>query len=77
MYRAGFERDCCCRYIAKLNNGNNALRFLQELVLLEFEAKYGFPCSKPKDKTIEGIHIDIQGAISTAVERELVDVAPK
>ena len=52
---------------AKLSASMNTLSLLQGLAPFEFRTKYGCACSKPEDGATEGVQVDIQEAMGTAV----------
>jgi len=52
---------------AKLSSSKDALSVLQGLAPFEFRAKYDCACSIPEDGAVEGVQLDIQEAMGTAV----------
>jgi len=54
------------RYV-KLSASKNALSLLQGLAPFEFRTKYGCACSKLEDGAMQGVQVDIQEAMGTAV----------
>jgi endoribonuclease Dicer len=52
---------------AKLAASKNALSLLQGLAPFEFRAKYNCACSKPEEGVMEGVEVDMEDAIGTAI----------